>query len=164
MYPEDRVLVAVVNRRRDLDYLQGARWYRVPQAQFPDGLDVEYLAFFLSRAFKERNGGIHYYARCQGIELARRRDLLPDEAAHPRADAVYYKVQISSLLAKVPPILNPARRPVSFIFTTWDRFTSARQIGDLFSQAGYFVDRVYYALDGRRPRRAPHTPSVLEGK
>ncbi len=163
MYPEDRVLVGVVNRQRDLAYIRDAHWYRLPQAQFPDGLAVDYLAFFLSRAFRERNGGVYYYARCRGVELARRRDLLPDEAAHPRAEAVYYKVQIGALYEKIPPILNLSRRPVSFIFTTWDRFVSARQISDLYSQAGYFVDRVYYALDGHRQRRAVRPTSTSEG-
>lgn len=149
MFPEDRVLVGVINRKRDLAYAQDAHWYRIPQARLTQGVHAEYLAFFLSGAFKERNGGVHYYARRTGVELVHRRDLLPKQADHPRADDVYYKVQLGVLVEKAPPILNPAHRPISFIYTTWDRFVHARQINDLYSQADYFVDRLYHALRNR---------------
>jgi hypothetical protein len=147
VYPEDRVLVGVINRKRDLDLLQREHWYRVPQARTPKGIYAEYVAFFLSRAFKELNGGIYYYARRTGVELVRRRGLIPAEAAHPRADAVYYKLQLAEIRRKDPPVLNPSRRAISFIYTTWDRFTAARVIDDLYSDADQFVDRVFNALE-----------------
>ncbi|NLX09700.1 MAG: hypothetical protein GXY36_08605 [Chloroflexi bacterium] len=146
-HPEDRVLVGVINRKRDLEKTQHEHWYRVPQGQAAKGIDAEYIAFYLSRAFKALNGGIHYYARHTGTELARRRDLLPGEASHPRADAVYHKLQLGELQRKDPPVLNPTRRPVSFIYTTWDRFKAARVLADLYSEADEFVDRVFYALE-----------------
>ncbi|MCB9453597.1 MAG: hypothetical protein H6672_19370 [Anaerolineaceae bacterium] len=149
MFPEDRVLVGVINRKRDLAYARDAHWYRIPQARMSGGVHTEYVAFFLSRAFKDKNGGIHYYARRAGVELVYRRDLLPEETDHPRAQDTYYKVQLGALVEKTPPILNPSRRSVSFIYTTWDRFVHARQIGDLYSQADYFVDRIYHALRNR---------------
>lgn len=147
MYPEDRVLVGVINRKRDLDLLEREHWYRVPQARVPNGIYTEYVAFFLSRAFKELNGGIHTYARRTGVELVRRRDLVPGEADHPRADALYYKLQLAEIRRKEPPVLNPSRRTVSFIYTTWDRFVAARVIEDLYSEADHFVDRVFHALE-----------------
>ncbi|MBI5669430.1 MAG: hypothetical protein HZC41_15610 [Chloroflexi bacterium] len=146
MYPEDRVLVGVINRRRDLEHARRDRWYRIPLERMPNGVDVEYIAFYFSRAFKERNGGIHCFAELRGLELAYRHDLLPNEADHPRANHVYYKVQLGDLIEKNPPVLNPTRRAISFIYTTWDRFACAQTISDLYSQADYFVDRVYYAL------------------
>lgn len=147
MYPDDRVLVGVINRKRDFVHLTDDRWYRIPQARMKRGIHAEYLGFFLSgKVFRERSGAIHYYARRTGLELAYRRDLLPREADHPRAGEVYYKVQVSSLKEKQPPIANPTRRPVSFIYTTWDRFVHASQISDLYSEADYYVDRVYHAL------------------
>lgn len=155
MYPEDRVLVAVINREHDLVIAQREHWYRVPVQQAPSGVHAEYIAFFLSRAFKEQNGGVHYYARRTGVELARRRDLLPDEASHPRADCLYHKLQFGELRRKEPPILNPTRRSIAFIFTTWDRFCAARILADLYSDADQFVDRVFHALQqaGLRPER-----------
>jgi hypothetical protein len=137
VYPEDRVLVGVINRQRDLLCARDQRWYRVPVAHMPrGGLYVAYVAFFLSGAvFRERSGGVHYYARYTGLELAYRRDLLPDEAAHPRAGEVYYKMQLGDLCEKLPPVLNSARRPVTFILTTWERFSVARQLSELYDAA-----------------------------
>lgn len=150
MFPDDRVLVGVINRKRDLITLLNEHWYRIPQGRMPRGIQAEYMAFFLSgKVFKERSGGIHYFARRTGLELHYRRDLLPAEADHPRADQVYYQVQVGDVREKQPPILNPTRRPVSFIYTTWDRFASARQISDLYSTADYYVDRIYHALRSR---------------
>ena len=155
MDPDDRVLVGVIRRRRDLALLRDAHWYRIPQEQARRGLDADYLAFFLSGGvFREQSGGIHYFARRSGLELAYRRDLLPDEPDHPRAGCIYYKVQVEPLLARIPPHLNPNRRRISFIHTTWDRFVAARTIDDLYSRADYFVDRVYQARRGGRPDSA----------
>lgn len=149
MYPEDRVLVGVINRKRDFEKLQVEHWYRVPQGRAEQGIYAEYIAFFFSRAFGELNGGIHYYARRTGIELVRRCDLLPDEPTHPRAHALYYKLQVGELRRKDPPVWNTSRRVVSFIYTTWDRFVAARDLADLYSEADAFVDRVFYALERR---------------
>lgn len=150
MYPEDRVLIGVINRKRDFVRLEAERWYRIPQARMPDGVGTEYLGFFLSgKVFKAQSGGVHYYARVNGVELARRRDLLPDEADHPRADDVYYRLALGPLQTKTPPILNPTRRVVAFIFTTGDRFSTATQISDLYSDADHLVDRVYHVLRTR---------------
>jgi hypothetical protein len=147
VYPEDRVLVGVISRKRDLEKAQGEHWYRVPQAQASKGIHTEYVAFFLSRAFGKQNGGIHYYARHTGTELVRRRDLLPQEANHVRADSLYYKLQFGELHRKDPSILNLPQRRFAFIYTTWDRFCEARVIADLYSDADHFVDRVFHALE-----------------
>lgn len=165
MHPEDRVLVGVINRKRDLEYAQVEHWYRVPHNKATKGIDAEYIAFFLSKAFKELNGGIHYFARRTGIELVRRRDLLPKEANHPRADALYYKLQLGDLQPKVPPILNVDKRVVSFIYTTWDRFSQAHVLADLYSEADHFVDRVFHALErsGVQPARVWEAEDTQSG-
>ena len=141
------MLVGVINRQRDFDKAQYEHWYRVPHGQAPHGIHAEYIAFFFSRAFKALNGGIHYYARRTGVELVRRRDLLPGETNHPRADVFYHKLQLGELRCKEPPILNTDRRVVTFIHTTWDRFSQAETLADLYSEADHFVDRVFYALE-----------------
>lgn len=153
MYPEDRVLVGVINRKRDLNYLLHDKWYRIPQVRMPQGVYTEYIALFLSgAAAKGRKSGVHYYGQVAGLELAYRRDLLPKEANHKRADETYYKVQFETVIEKVPPVLNPSKRTIGFIFTTWDRFVNARQISDLYSRADYFVDRIYHALQDKKVR------------
>jgi hypothetical protein len=146
MFAEDRVLVGVINRKRDLETVLGERWYRVPQKQMPRGINAEYIAFFLSKAFGEHNGGIHYFADRKGVELLYRRDLLPNESNHPRANEAYYKIQLGTIHPKTPPVLNTSRRTIGFVYTTWDRFVKATKISDLYSKEDYFVDRIYHAL------------------
>jgi hypothetical protein len=149
MFPEDRVLVAVINRQRDLRAALKEQWYRIPEERMPRGVHAEYIAFYLSRAFKEKNGGIHYFAELKGLELSRRKDLLPNEADHKNAAKVYYRAALAPLREKLPPVLNPTKRPIAFIYTTWDRFIHARAISDLYSASDYYVDRVYHALRDR---------------
>ncbi|MFN8378569.1 MAG: hypothetical protein U0452_07845 [Anaerolineae bacterium] len=132
MYPEDRVLVGVVRRQRDLRLARDEHWYRIPVAHWPRDVDCEIVAFFLSRAFGPLNGGIRYYAEMQGLELAYRRDLLPSESDHRRADDVYYRVALGPLIEKQPPVLNPSRRRFAFITCTWERFSTALVIQDLY--------------------------------
>lgn len=153
MYPEDRVLVAVIKTKRDLKFAQDAHWYRIPQGKMSRGVNDEYLAFFLSgKVFGEQSSTIAYYARRKGVELAYRRDLIPAQANHPRANDVYYRVELDTLQIKSPPITNPQNRVISFIQTTWDRFVSAREIADLYSTADHFVDRIYHALKSPKMR------------
>ncbi len=145
MYADDRVLVAVLNRKKDFDIARRQLWYRIPERQLPRGLNAEYIAFFLSgKVFRERSGSIAYFARVTGLELARRADLLPDEDR--RAADIYFKLQFRNLVEKDPPIDNVPARSISFIRTTWDRFISAETIADLYRAGDFYVDRVYHAL------------------
>ncbi|MCY3833956.1 MAG: hypothetical protein OXG85_13150 [Chloroflexi bacterium] len=147
MYADDRVLVGVVKRAKDLEIMRRELWYRIPERQLPRGLNAEYIAFFLSgKCFREGGGRIGYFARVTGLELARRRDLLPDETL--RADERYYKIQFRHLAPKDPPIENQPVRSISFVRTTWDRFISAEFISDLYDTSDFYVDRVYHALRG----------------
>lgn len=165
MHPEDRVLVGVMKRKKDFQIALEQKWYRIPQSQASRGIYMEYIAlFFGGRAFGDLNGGIHYYARRTGHELATRVQLLPDEPDHKHAHDPYYKIQFRELQAKVPPILNSRKRRFAFIYTTWDRFISATDIDDLYSQADHLVDRVFNALKdaGYRPQRTWELAAVNE--
>lgn len=135
-FAEDRVLVGVVRRQRDLRWLLDERRYRVPVAAQPDGIDAEVLAFFW-------RGAVYYYAALRGVELARRVDLFPMEAAHPRAQALYWLCQLGSICEARPPIQNTSRRAFAFIHTTWDRFADAVTLDDLFSCDSHYVRRVH---------------------
>ncbi len=155
MYPEDRVLVAVMSRPRDFEIARGQGWYRVPEKRATPGVFFEYLAFYFTAAFGDQKWGVHYYAQRLGHELVTRRDLLPDEPNHPRAGERYYMLQIGPLLERRPPILSRCWRRITFIHTTWDRFQAAEEINDLFIEDGVFVDRLYHALreTGLNPER-----------
>ena len=146
MYPEDRVLIGVINRKHDLEMVRDEHWYRIPRDRAPRSIDAEYIAFYLSGYFKAGQAGIHYYARRTGHELLRRIDLLPDQPDHKRANLLYYKLQLDELKAVEPPILNPTHRAIAFIYTTWDRFKAAKTIADLYSKSDWFVERLCFEL------------------
>lgn len=156
MYPEDRVLVAYVPRPSDFEIIRSQGWYRIPRRYAPKGLHAEYLAFYFGRSFGEEKWAIHYYARRAGDELVRRRDLLPDQPDHPRADDVYYKVQLEGLQRLAQPIVSLRWRRITFVHTTWDRFMDAREINDLFIEGGPYVDRLYATLKDRGIRAERH--------
>jgi hypothetical protein len=149
MYPEDRVLVAYVPQPADFEIIRREGWYRIPQRFTPKGLHAEIIAFYFSSHFEEEKWAIHYYARHTGHELARRRDLRPDEPDHPRADDIYYKVQLGPLQKLARPIISLRWRRITFIHTTWDRFRDATEINDLFIEGGPYVDRLYATLKER---------------
>lgn len=146
MHPEDRVLVAVITRSKDFQAVRDLGWYRVPEKKAPRGVFFEYIAFYFTAAFGEQGCAVHYYARRLGHELVSRRELLPDEPDHPRADERYYKLQLGPLQERVPPIISQRWRRITFIHTTWDRFQAAAEINDLFTEQDEFVDRLYHAL------------------
>ncbi|MCA9978253.1 MAG: hypothetical protein KC413_20980, partial [Anaerolineales bacterium] len=146
MYPEDRVLVAYVPRPEDFALVQSEGWYRIPQQFAPKGLYAEYFAFYFGRHFGADKWAIHYFAPNLGHELVTRLALFPDEPDHPRAQDWYYKVQLGPLQRLERPILSLRWRRVTFIHSTWDRFTNAIEINDLFVDGDEFVDRLYAAL------------------
>ncbi|MGD9147605.1 MAG: hypothetical protein PVI80_18705 [Anaerolineae bacterium] len=146
MHPEDRVLVAVMNRVKDFELARDHGWYRLPEGKAGRGAFFEYVAFYFTAAFAENKYAVHYYARRLGHELVTRRDLLPDEPHHPRAGELYYKLQLGPLQQRQPPIVSLRWRRISFIHTTWDRFQAAKEINDLFIESDEFVDRLYHAL------------------
>lgn len=162
MYPEDRVLVAYVPRPADFTLIAEESWYRIPQRHMPKGLYAEYFAFYFGRHFGEEKWAIHYYAPQQGFELLRRRDLLPHQPDHPRADDYYYKVQLGPLQKLERPIVSLRWRRITFIHTTWDRFQDAQEINDLFVEGGEYVDRLYATLK-ERGIRSERNYQVKEG-
>lgn len=149
MYPEDRVLVAYVPRPSDFERIREQGWYRIPQKSAPKGLYAEYFAFYFGRSFGPMKWAIHYYAPRLGQELVTRRMLLPEEPDHPRADDLYFKVQLGQLVELERPIISLRWRRITFLHTTWDRFQDAVDINDLFVGGDAYVDRLYAALKER---------------
>lgn len=149
MYPEDRVLVAYLPSPADFELVRQEGWYRIPQRHVPKGVFAEYLAFYFGREFGPQKWAIHYYASRLGHELVARRHLFPDQPDHPRADELYYKVQLGPLRELDQPIVSLRWRRITFLHTTWDRFRDATEINDLFVQGGEYVDRIYAALKER---------------
>jgi len=155
IYPDDRVLVAVINNLEDWQRVQDEQWYRLPTKHAPEPApNIDILAFYFTRAFGPDKWAVHYYAHVEGHELLTRRDLIPTQPDHKRAGQWYYKFELGPLRHKVPPIVSYNWRRITFITTTGDRFEAAEDINDLFedeSPAG----RLYVTLreDGFHPER-----------
>lgn len=164
MEPDDRVLVAYVPSPDDFGLIQEQRWYRIPQRHAPKGLFSEWLAFYFGRAFGPLRYAVHYIAPTRGHELVRRCDLLPNQPDHPRADDIYYKIQLGPLQQLARPIVSLRRRRILFIHTTGDRFCAATELGDLLIDGPHLTDRRQIALREaaarpyRRRRSGPLQP------
>ena len=141
IFPDDRILVAVMNNKKDWQRVQDERWYRLPVKHAPQGTPhFDYLAFYFTSVFGSDKWAVHYYAHIEGHELLTRRDLIPSEPAHKRATDWYYKLQLGPLQHKLPPIVSHNWRRISFLVSTGDRFEAAEEISDLFldqSPAGH---------------------------
>jgi hypothetical protein len=156
----DRVLVGVMNKPRDFQLARDEGWYRIPASHAPESTtDAAILAFYFTTAFSDEKWAVHWYAEVRGHELVQRRDLFPGEANHPRADDRYYKLQIGPLIRREPPIPSLRWRRVTFIESTWDRFTAAEEINDLYvsgaeglyvtlKESGFFPEVDYLIREG----------------
>lgn len=149
MIPDDRVLVAYVPTPADFTKIETQNWYRIPQKSAPKGLYAEYIAFYFGRRFGDQKWAIHYFAKNMGHELVRRIDILPNEPNHPRAQEIYYQVQLGGLQVLERPIISLQWRRILFIHTTWDRFEDASEINDLLLDGETLVDRRFVALRDR---------------
>lgn len=148
MNPDDVVLVALLNDPRDLQIVERESWYRIPARHAPKYFSgAQYLAFYLPSAFGERKWTIDTYAPVRGHELARRRDLFPQESEHPRADELYYKLQLGRLEKREPPIKSKRGRRVLFVWTTWEKFANATEFNDLFDRTPAH-DKLWNLLKG----------------
>ena len=141
-HASDRVLVAIMNNPRDFEIARDEGWYRVPARRAPQSTtEVAALAFYFTKAFDNEKWSIRWYGAVRGHELARRRDLFPDEPDHPRADEAYYKLPLGPLIELELPIYSLRWRRITFIETSWDRFSAAEEINDLYASGadGLFV-------------------------
>ncbi len=156
----DRVLVGIMNRKRDFAIARDEGWYRIPEKHAPEcTTDAAVLAFYFTTRFSKEKWAIHWYAEVRGYELVQRRDLFPDATGHPRADERYYKVQLGPLLRREPAIPSLRWRRITFIESTWDRFAAAEDVNDLYvsgadglyvtlKESGFFPEREYFIREG----------------
>ena len=132
MLPESSVLIAVMNDPRDLERARVEHWYRIPVRSAPKFLPPDYVAFYCTKPFGQDAYSIRWYAQVRGHELVMRRDLLPDEPDHPRADQRYYKLQLGKLIELPHPIPSRSLRRITFVLTNGKRLNAAWEINDVF--------------------------------
>lgn len=134
MEPDDeaRVLVGVITRPRDLQIVREQRWYRIPLAHLPRQLAAEYLALYQTAAFGAERWAVRYYAPIVRYRITTRRDLLPDEPNHPRANERYYCLELGPLAELPLPVPAAHLRRVTFISTTFGQLRRARDVRELW--------------------------------
>ncbi|NLT42343.1 MAG: hypothetical protein GXX93_06690 [Anaerolineae bacterium] len=125
------VLVAVLNNHEDLRRAREEHWYRIPLARAPAHLAAHYLALYLTASLGAEGAAVRYWAEIERCEVVRRRDLLPEESDHPRAEGLYLCLRLGPLSELERPV--PARRwrRLAFISTTWERLQAAEDVRDL---------------------------------
>jgi hypothetical protein len=145
--PDDSpVLVVVVNDPVDLARARAEGWYRIPLDRAPRRIAADYLAFYQTGAFPpEERWVIRWLAPVQAYRLATRKELIPDEPDHPRADQPYYKVTLGPLASLPQPVPSRRLRRITFIPTTLGRLMQAEEINDLWIKSSA-QERLWAAL------------------
>jgi hypothetical protein len=131
----ERVLVAIMNDRRDFDIAREQSWYRIPVKRAPKRVGADYLALYFGGAFPpSQRHQIIFYAPIHAYRLATRVELLPQERDHPRAGDRYFKLEIGPLQRLEHPIPSRKLRRVTFIPTTLAKLLDAGEINDLWDK------------------------------
>jgi len=143
---ETPLLVGIVNRVKDWHLVKREHWYRIPVKSAPPQLhDMKYLAFYLTKPFVDEKWAVTYYARITDVVALPRRELLPDEPDHERANEPYYRISIGELQRLPKPIPSRRWRRIVFIPTTLEKLLGAEEINDLFNTSP-IEDRLHDAL------------------
>jgi hypothetical protein len=148
-----QVLVVVVTRPVDLARAREQGWYRIPLARAPRTLAAEWLAFYLTAAFGAERWAVRYIAAVRAVDVATRAALLPQEPAHPRAAARYYRFALGPLRALPAPLPSRRLRRITFIPTSYGQLLRAGDVAELWrapeaAEGGW--DALWGAGVGRR--------------
>ncbi|MBA3065921.1 DUF559 domain-containing protein [bacterium] len=125
------VLVCVLKTKRDKKILLEERWYRIPLEHAPRR-KPKFLAFYQPAVFKDSGEKIELYGRIKYWRLKKRKDIIPEEKKHPRADKLYLQFFLSRISKLREPVLNNGRVRISFGFTTLSKLRRAGNIRGLF--------------------------------
>jgi hypothetical protein len=145
--PDDSpVLVVVVNDPVDLARARDDGWYRIPLDRAPRRIAADYLAFYQTGAFPpEERWAVRWFAPVLEYHLAARKELIPEEPEHPRADQSYYKVSLGPLASLPHAVPSRRLRRITFIPTTLGRLMQAEEINDLWIKSSA-QERLWAAL------------------
>ena len=135
MIEDKKVLVAILNNRRDFKIAREEHWYRIPVKTAPRRWKADYLAFYQTKVFEKEKWAINYYAEIKGFEKSKRIELLPEEKNHPRALEDYYKIILGGLTPLDKPVISQKWRRITFISTSLNRLKKAQEINDLFMES-----------------------------
>jgi hypothetical protein len=129
---DPQVLVVLVNNQVDWQRVVDEHWYRIPLRTAPRPVAASYLAFYQTRVFGQDAFRIRFYAPVLRYRRLTRRELLPAEADHPRANEQYYQIELGTLEELARPVPSRRLRRITFIPTTLRRLVEADEINDLW--------------------------------
>lgn len=125
------VLIAVINRLKDLEILLGQKLYRIRANKVPKRR-FTHIAFYQTCAFGKNGKRVEYFGKTSKRYASTRRRLLPDEQDHPRAGRKY-KVFIFKTVNKLPrPIKNTSSMRMLFGLVSLERFLKFKTLHNLF--------------------------------
>jgi hypothetical protein len=143
---EAPVLVVVLNDPADLARARDLGWYRIPLARAPQRVAADYLAFYQTGAFPpNERWAVRWLAPVHGYRITARRELIPAEPDHPRADDRYYRVELGPVEPLARAVPSRQLRRITFIPTTLARLLEAREINDLWIKSSA-QERLWAAL------------------
>ena len=146
--PWQRVLVARLPCPRDWEIARDCGWYRIPCKSAPREY-YEHIAFYFGDdSFGEWAWKIGWWANVASREVKTRRQLLPQESSHVRADTLYFKHNLSLLEPLREPIASRNRRDLVFFPTTLDKLLGALDFNDLWHESP-LEDAMWDALKSR---------------
>lgn len=103
------------------------------------------LAFYQTKIFGEESHLIYYFTKVKKIQKVFRRQLFPNEPENKKSNREYYQLIIDPLERLKKPIVSRRWRRIVFISTTWEKFTKAIEINDLFDDSP-LEDRLWAEL------------------
>lgn len=126
------VLVAIMPKARDMEIARLFGWYRIPMKTAPKILRVDYAAFYQTSDFGAGHSSV--IERCApvlGVELTTRAELFRSEPDHPRAQELYYKLQLGELKTLPHPIHAGKWKRFLFFYTNGAQLCKAHTLQDL---------------------------------
>lgn len=147
LQPTDPVLIVYLPKPRDLELARSRHWYRIPMEHAPRALvPAKALAFYQGRSFGKQRWRIAHWAPIRRRVEITRRELLPDEPDHPRADEPYVKVELGEVQSLPQPLTSDHGRRLLFKGTVWGRLVQATSLDELFTARPVADDPLYQIM------------------
>jgi len=155
------VLIAIMNNQRDFAFLQDDLWYRIPVDTAPKRWPPQWIAFYHTKVFGDDAYSIQCYGRVSRMRVVTRTELFPNEPLNPKSERQYHQVFFEELHQLEEPIRSSRARRLVFVPTTWQKFTHAATINDLFDDSP-LEDRLWRELKKQQTPAERQWPLITQ--
>ncbi len=140
MAKRGEVLVAIMNKSLDFAVLREKLWYPIPVSSkikwLNDKWPPKWIAFYQTKKFDQDAYAINYFGKVSSIQEVYRWQLFPNESKDKKSWQKYFQIKFSSIERLPSPIKSRRWRRIVFIPTTWENFSAAEEINDLYIESG----------------------------